>query len=86
MNYLSIPRAETYSWLKTTIKSCVTLVCYHISAEQEGVSKVGVGQQVGVCEIAQPQAPASFRPRRKPSRSEHKQRQYLFPLFSILCK
>ena len=69
MNYLSILRADTYCWLKTTLKSCVTLVCYHISAEQVGVSKVGVGMagvgKVAVGKVAWPQAPSVFRPHQK---------------------
>ena len=49
MNNLSILRAETYSWFKTTLKSCATLVCYHISAEHMSVGEhVGVGSEVGV--------------------------------------
>ena len=40
-----------YSWVKTTLKSCVTLVCDHISAEQVCVGElVGVGETVGVGE------------------------------------
>ena len=57
MNYLSILRAEMYSWFKTTLKSCATLVCYHISAEHVSVGEhvgvdkhVGVGEEVGVGE------------------------------------
>ena len=55
MHYLSILRAEMYSWLKTTLKSCATIVCYSMSAEQ-----VGVGKQIGVGEIAGLQAPSGL--------------------------
>ena len=64
-------------WFETTLKSCVTLVCYHISAKQVGMGKeigvgkqvdvgkqVGVGKEVRVGAIAMPQAPSGFHPDR----------------------
>ena len=48
---------ETYSWFKTTLKSCVALVCHNISGKQVGIYKeVGVAKEVGVSDIARPPA------------------------------
>ena len=77
MIILSILTAVTDSLLKTTLKSCVTPLCNHISGEQVGmVKQVGEGERVGVDDIAWLHAPSGFRPRQKPSRSELKQWRY----------
>ena len=88
MNNLSILRAATNSWFKTTLKSYATLVCNHIPDEYVGVGEhvgvseeVGVGGEVGVGDTARLHEPSTFVPAK--NRADRSVNNICVSVFSI---